>query len=187
MLWWVPGPRAGQRWVQLPFGAFWSPAGGIDPAPSIPVMHGAGSPALMSPWGRGWDMGAGGGSQGWGHTAARPHLHQARGVTLQGHRSLLQLLAQEMLWASVKMSRAAAPPRSCCSPAHKITACHDRGDPGIPYVPSCTPRPHSPKARAALALTTDPTQWHCHTPSAVSPSSSSAMGKVVSSMARNGS
>uniref|UniRef100_A0A8C3X6P4 Uncharacterized protein n=1 Tax=Cyanoderma ruficeps TaxID=181631 RepID=A0A8C3X6P4_9PASS len=70
----------------------------------------AGSTALMSPWGRGWDMGAAGGSQGWGHAAARPHLHQARGVTPQGHRNLLQLLGQEMLRASpVKMSRAAAP------------------------------------------------------------------------------
>lgn len=88
-------------------------------------------------------MGAGGGSQGWGHAAARPHLHQARGVTLQGHRSLLQLLAQEMLWASVKMSRAAAPPQSCCSPAHKVTACHDGGalwDPLCSFLHTKTPQ-----------------------------------------------
>lgn len=64
VLWWVPSPRAGQRRVPL---SFRSPAGAIDPGPSIPVMYMAGrgqSPALMSPRGRGRDAGAGGSGQG---------------------------------------------------------------------------------------------------------------------------
>lgn len=56
MPWRVPGPRAGQWWVQSPFGAFQSPAGSIDPAPSIRVMHGVGSraePGTNVPSGKG--------------------------------------------------------------------------------------------------------------------------------------
>lgn len=59
--WRAPGPRAGQRRVQLPFGASRSPAGGIDPAPSIPVMHRAGSgaePSTNVPSGKGTGCGS---------------------------------------------------------------------------------------------------------------------------------
>lgn len=46
--------------LQLPSGAFWSPAGAIDPAPLILVMHGA-APGTNVPSGKGMGRGAGGG------------------------------------------------------------------------------------------------------------------------------
>lgn len=177
MPWQVLGPRAGHRWVQLPFGAFQSSACGIDPAPSIPVMHGAGSgaePSTNVPSGKRMGCGSWQGLAGAPRAAsaavARRGSRRACRVTPQGRGGFLQLLAREMLRVSAKMSRAAVPVMELLFPCPSfwlpmkpphIMMC---GDPGGPSRPSCTPRPHAPEDRLELPWLSAQTQHHGITP-----------------------
>lgn len=170
MPWRVPGPRAGQCWVQSPFGAFRSPAGGIDPASSIRVMHGAGSgaePGTNVPSGKGM------GRQSRHGLAENPGAAcgscQARlAPSARGHSSRTQELPYSC-WCTRCFRRVPRCPELLCSghraalplpqllAAHEATVCHDGGDRGVPHVPSCFKPPCSGSPHGAAVHPAWPT------------------------------
>lgn len=175
--WQAPGPRARQRQVQLTFGAFWSPAGGIDPAPSIPVMHRAGSgaePGTNVPSGKGMGCGSWQGLAG----APRAMCTQLPGEAHAKHTgSLLKDMGVSYSCWVGRCSGKHKDVQSCCSscgaaipatqpplPAREANTCHDGGEPVVLHVPSCTLRPQAPEDRLELPWLLAQTQYRGITP-----------------------